>query len=197
LTRRRASPIYRRTTMALSDVTWRPPRLETDRLLLRGWEPGDAEAVFAYASDPEVTPFMAWDRHQSIDDAHAFLDGFVAAHYAEETADYCITLRDDPGVAIGGIGLYRRPHVTMELGYVLHRSAWGRGYVPEAGRRLIGHAFDTTDVARIYAAVFAENAKSRRAAEKMGLVFEGVLRSAASYRGRRWDEAIYAIVRDD
>ena len=182
--------------MSLSDVRWRPPRLETARLLLRGWEPTDVEAVFAYASDPEVTPFMSWDRHRSPADSWAFLDGFVAPHYAGEELDYCICLRGDPA-AIGGLGIYRRPHGTMELGYVLRRDAWGNGFVPEAGRRLIRHAFETTDVARIYAPIDARNAKSRRAAEKMGLALEGVLRSAVEYRGQRSDVAIYSILRDD
>jgi ribosomal-protein-alanine N-acetyltransferase len=184
--------------MALSDVTWRPPRLETDRLLLRGWEPTDVEAVYAYASDPEVTPFMAWDRHRALADSQTFLDVWVAEQYAGQELDYCMCLRSDPADALGGIGLYwrSRPHGTMELGYVLRRSAWGNGFVPEAGRRLIRHAFETTEVARIFAPIFAQNTKSRRAAEKMGLEFEGVMRSAALHRGLRWDEAIYAILRD-
>lgn len=185
--------------MPLADVAWRPPRLETDRLLLRGWEPSDADAVFAYASDPEVTPYMAWDAHRSPADAVAFLDGFVAERYAEQELDYCLCLRTDPASAIGGLGVYwrSRPHRSMQLGYVLRRDAWGRGFVPEAARRLIRHVFETTDAARIWAPIFAPNVRSRRAAEKMGLAFEGVLRSAVEYRGRRWDEAIYAIVRED
>jgi ribosomal-protein-alanine N-acetyltransferase len=183
--------------MGLADVAWRPPRLETERILLRGYEPSDAAAIFSYASDPEVTPFMAWERHQSPDEARAFLDGWVAEKYAARELDYCLCLRSDPATAIGGMGLYwrSREHGTMELGYVLRAAAWGQGLVPEAGRRLIRHAFETTGVERIYAPIFAENAKSRRAAEKMGLSFEGVLRSSARHRGRWWDQAIYAIVR--
>lgn len=52
-------------------------------------------------------------------------------------------------------------------------------------------------MARIYAPIFAENVKSRRAAEKMGLRFEGILRSSIEYRGIRRDEAMYAILRTD
>jgi RimJ/RimL family protein N-acetyltransferase len=47
-----------------------------------------------------------------------------------------------------------------------------------------------------FAPIFVANAKSRRAAEKMGLAFEGV-RSAAVHRGRRWDEVVSAILRTD
>ncbi len=185
--------------MALIDVTWRPSPLQTARLLLRGWEPTDVDAVFAYASDPEVTRFVAFPRAVTRDDSRAFLDGWVADHYRAQELDYCICAKDDPARPLGGIGVYRRSieHRTMELGYVLCRSAWGHGFVSEAGRHLVRHAFATTDVARIYAPIFAPNTKSRRAAEKMGLAFEGILRSASEYRGQRWDEAIYAVLRND
>jgi ribosomal-protein-alanine N-acetyltransferase len=185
--------------MGLSDVSWRPPVLETARLVLRGWEPRDVRAVFAYAADDEVTRFVAFPRARALDDSRAFLDGFVADHYRDGELDYCICDQRDPADALGGMGLYwrSRPHRVMEIGYVLRRSAWGNAFVPEAGRRLIAHAFATTDVERIYAPIFAPNAKSRRAAEKMGLAFEGVLRSAVEHNGRRWDQAIHAIVRGD
>ena len=50
----------------LADVAWRPPPLETERVLLRGWEDSDADAVFAYASDAEVARYMSWERHRTI-----------------------------------------------------------------------------------------------------------------------------------
>ena len=80
---------------------------------------------------------------------------------------------------------------------MLRRSAWGNGFIPEVGRRLIRKAFQTADAARIVAPIAAENERSRRAAEKMGLEFEGILRSLVQYRGRRFDIAIYTIVREE
>jgi ribosomal-protein-alanine N-acetyltransferase len=183
----------------LVDVAWRPPAIESQRLLLRGREPEDAEAIFRYASDPEVTPHMPWAPSQSLADVWDFLDGLTAHNYEQEELDYAIALRSAPELLIGGVGVFWQPrhHRVMELGYVLAKEHWGQGYVPEAARALIEFAFRTTPVERIYAPIFAENAKSRRAAEKMGLRFEGVLRSAVEFRGQRRDEAIYAIVRGE
>lgn len=185
--------------MSLSKVAFRPPRLETSRLILRGYEPADAEAIFAYGSDPEVARYMAWNQHGSIDDAKKFLDESVAPAYERGELEYAIALRGAPDRLIGGIGLLWRceTHMVMELGYVLAREHWGKGYVPEAGRALIDFAFRTTQVERIYAPIFTENVKSWRAATKMGLRLEGVLRSSLSLRGRRWDQAIYSILRTD
>ena len=183
----------------LAEVTFRPPRIETPRLLLRGWEPSDAEEVFAYASDPEVASYMSFPRHETIADAHSFLNTIVASNYQSGELDYAITEQGAPERIIGGIGAFWKPkdHQVMELGYVLARAHWGKGYVPEAARALIARAFSTTPVERIFAAIFSENQRSRRAAEKMGMRFEGELRSSLNLRGRRWDQAVYGILRSE
>ncbi|HEY4103614.1 MAG TPA: GNAT family N-acetyltransferase [Polyangiaceae bacterium] len=185
--------------MNLNEVGWRPPMLETERLVLRGYEPSDAAAIYAYASDPDVTPYMSFDRSRHIDDVHTFLHRRVAAEYQEQELTYALALRETPQIQIGGVGLYWRPriHRVMELGYILAKPQWGNGYVPEAAGALMRYAFRHTDVERIFAPIFADNQKSRRAAEKMGLKFEGIQRSALEYRGRRWDEAIYAVLRGE
>ena len=183
----------------LVDVAWRPPAIETERLLLRGREPEDAEAIFRYASDPEVTPYMAWEPSRSLEDVWDFLDGLTAHNYEQEELDYAIALRSTPQLVIGGVGVtwHPRKHRVMELGYVLDKAHWGQGMMPEAASALIEYAFRTTQVERIYAPIFAGNAKARRAAEKIGLTFEGVLRSSVEFRGERRDEAIYAILRGE
>ncbi len=193
----------RRTTArdaaALGSIAWRPPVLQSERLVLRGYELADAEAIFGYASDPETTRYMAWERHRSVADALTFLNRQVAENYRRRQLDYALCLADAPERAVGGVGVYVRSerHRVMELGYVLSRAHWGRGLVPEAARLLIDHAFATCDVERIYAPIFSENARSRRAAEKIGLSLDGVLRSALDFHGRRWDEAIYSVLRAD
>jgi ribosomal-protein-alanine N-acetyltransferase len=185
--------------MTLSDVRWRPPTLRTARLLLRGYEPSDATAIYAYASDPETTQYMAWDRHVSIDGAHEFLNDWVTPAYEQRQLEYALCLPQAPERVIGGVGarVISAAHRTMELGYILAREHWAQGLIPEAARAVLDHAFRTTDVERIAAPILAENARSRRAAEKMGLTLDGVLRSALELRGRRWDEAIYSILRGE
>jgi ribosomal-protein-alanine N-acetyltransferase len=183
----------------LSEVAFRPPVIQTERLLLRPWDPNDADAVYAYASDPEVARYMFWHRHESVADAHFFLNEIVAEGYDKGWFSYALCSLELPELAIGGVSLEWKPeeHQVMELGYVLARDHWGKGYVPEAARTLLGHAFSTTPVERVFAPIFSENVKSRRAAEKIGLTLEGVLRSSLSLRGRRWDQSIYSLLRSD
>lgn len=185
--------------MTLSAVTFRPPSIETHRLTLRGYEPHDAENIYTYASDPETTRFMSWDRAESQEDVHIFLNSVVAANYVRNELDYAVTLLGREECCIGGIGLYWRPleDRVMELGYVLCREYWGEGLILEAGRALLAHAFASTPVEKVFAPIFADNSKSRRLAEKLGLQLDGVLRSHVIVRGQRWDVASYSILRSE
>lgn len=186
--------------MPLRDVLYRPPSITTERLLLRGYEPSDEQAVYAYASDEETTRYMAWDRHETLDDTRAFLDGYAASAYRARLGEYALCPRERPEQVIGGIGLRSTSalHKTAELGYVLHRDHWGRGLVVEAARALLERAFTGGgQVERVFAPIMVENVRSRRVAEKLGFSLEGILRSAWYLRGRRWDEAHYALLRGE
>lgn len=183
----------------LAAEKFRPPVITTERLLLRGYEPSDEAYILAYSSDPETTRFMAWETARSIDDTRAFLNQVVVTSYQRQELDYALTSRFDRETVIGGLGLYWRPqeHQVMELGYILRKEFWGQGLMVEAARALMRHAFATTDVQHIFAPILAANAKSRRAAEKMGMKLDGVLRSQRRYRGERWDVAIYSLLRGE
>jgi ribosomal-protein-alanine N-acetyltransferase len=183
----------------LSRVSFRPPPIVTERLVLRGYEEADAPNIFRYGSDEETTQFMFWERSRTLDDTLAFLNGLIAPHYEQGELDYGITLKGDDKTVVGGMSAYWNPraHQVMELGYILRKDLWGQGLIVEAGRALIAHAFATTDVERIFAPIFAPNVKSRRAAEKMGMKLDGVLRSKQAVRGRRWDEAVYSRLRGE
>jgi len=181
----------------LSQISWRPPTLQSARLVLRGYEPSDAEAIFAYTSDVETTLHMAWDRHGSMRDTWTYLNGWVANGYARRQLYYAICLREQPERVIGGVGASAHGERSYQLGYVLGREHWGRGIVPEAATRLLDQLFRETDALRVFAPVYADNHKSRRVAAKLGMQLDGVLRSAVERHGQRKDEAVYSLLRDE
>jgi RimJ/RimL family protein N-acetyltransferase len=180
----------------LSQVSWRPPQLTAARVMLRGYERQDAEAIFTYASDVETTRHMAWDTHASVQDAYAFLDGWVADAYRNQQLDYAICLREQPQHVIGGIGVVADAQRNYQLGYILKREHWGSGLMLEAARLLLEHVFSATNAARVFAPIYADNPRSRGFAEKLGMQLEGVLRSSCERNGQRKDQAIYAVLRD-
>jgi ribosomal-protein-alanine N-acetyltransferase len=105
------------------------------------------------------------------------------------------------GVALlGGLTLSQiQRGVTQSgaLGYWMGERHAARGYMSDAVRTLISHAFDTLRLHRIEAACLPHNAASIRLLEKVGFNREGYARSYLCIDGRWQDHLLYAMVNDD
>ena len=191
--RREASPIHSRRSRAgnylrrLRNLPHRPPPLKmmrpmllppetivTDRLVLRLPKPSDDEAVFAYASDPEVTRYMDWARHTDIRDAEQHRQEILQKWKSGEEFTWRITMKpsDDP---IGAIACRVRGH-SVGLGFVVARDHWGNGYATEATRAIMAWAVSKETIYRVWATCDIGNLASARVLEKAGMTKEGVLR---------------------
>src|SRR5687767_12537717 len=102
-----------------------PPRIETERLVLRPLEMTDADDIYEYAQLPEATKYLIRDTHQSIDDSREFLQKALDWRTNAASAGWGLTLRDT-GKLIGTIGLhnYEAAHKCVEMGYVIHPLYW-------------------------------------------------------------------------
>ena len=150
-------------------------RLETERLLLRRPLREDVRAIFErYASDAEVTRYLSWRQHHSIEDTDVFL-GFSDGEWARwGCGPYLVFSRQD-GTLLGSTGLAFESRDVASTGYVFARDAWGRGYATESLHAMIGLARQC-GLARLYAICHVDHRASSRVMEKAGLVREGVLR---------------------
>jgi [ribosomal protein S5]-alanine N-acetyltransferase len=172
------------------------PEIETERLLLRRMRLDDAEAMFAYASDPEVTRYVPWDTHRSIEDSESFLTFAIEGYERGDFGGWGVVLKDS-GVFIGTCGLdagYAPEHARAELGYVLSREHWGKGLMPEAVRAVIRFGFGRIGLNRIEARCIAENTASARVMEKAGMTYEGTLREREFIKGAYRDMKLYSIL---
>jgi [ribosomal protein S5]-alanine N-acetyltransferase len=173
------------------------PELETERLLLCRMRLDDAEAMFAYASDPEVTCYVTWDTHCSIEDSRNFLRFATEGYERGDFGGWGVVLKDD-GAFVGTCGVdagYAPEHARAELGYVLSREHWGRGLMPEAVRAVIAFGFESMGLNRIQARCIAENIASTRVMEKAGMTYEGTLRESEFIKGAYRDMKLYSILR--
>ncbi|HEY3788011.1 MAG TPA: GNAT family protein [Urbifossiella sp.] len=166
---------------------WRPPLLETERLLIRPYEEADAKNLFPLVSNPNSTRFTLWEHHKSIEDTLFFVRDYALSRYAEGVPEpMAITLKQDSSSKpIGSLGCYwaSHPNQTMEIGYWLAEPFWGRGIIVEACRVLVGYSFSQLGPKRIQARVIEGNTASVRVLEKLGFHYEGTLRSAIQRRG--------------
>jgi len=154
--------------------------IETTRLVLRKPTGVDAEAVYTrYSSDTEVTKYVGWPRHQSIEQTKAFLDFSEAEWNRWPAGPYLIEGRGDRKL-LGGTGLaFETPRVAA-TGYVLARDAWGHGYATEVLAAVVVVARQL-GVQRLYALCHPSHQRSIRVLEKCGFVFEDLLSGFANF----------------
>ena len=148
-------------------------RLETARLVLRAPEPEDADAIFAYASDPKVTRFLSWPRHTSIDATKAFL-AHAAAEWARSPVGPLVIVARAGGEVIGSTGLGFDTPSRATTGYVLARPHWGKGFASEALAAVVELAA-REGVQQLDALCHVDHPASARVLERCGFTFEGVL----------------------
>ena len=140
--------------------------IETARLRLRRPQGPDADAIFQrYASDPEVTRYLAWPTHRSLEQTKAFLAFSDEAWRRWPAGPYLI--ENPAGELLGGTGFAFDDARTAQTGYVLARDAWGQGYATEALAALTALA-PTLGVRHLYATVHPDHRASIRVLEKCG-----------------------------
>ena len=172
--------------------------IETERLLLKDFEPGDFEAFYATSNDPEYRQYYA--EHET---SRAFwgdiFDRILSSSEAPKRTKYQLAVCLPNGELIGtcGVRIEVVEHQQASFGCAIARPYWGRGYAYEASRRIIGYGFDSLPVQRVYAETISENTRARALAERLGMRLEGQLRQHKYFRGRWWDTAIYAVLREE
>jgi RimJ/RimL family protein N-acetyltransferase len=134
----------------------------------------DADDIHEYASDPEVTRYMEWRTHTSASQTIEFLKACEMRWQSGE--EFCWVIMAKPASrAVGTIACRVRGHM-VDIGYVLNRKVWRRGYATEAARAVSEWTMSLPGVYRVWATCDAENLASARVLEKIGLSLEGRLR---------------------
>ena len=154
----------------------RPPEhLDTLRLSLRPPVLEDAGWIFgSYAQDPDVTRYLVWQPHRNIEETLAYLRRCLSAWEGGSAFPWVITRKGD-GQPIGMIEIRRDEH-KADIGYVLSKAEWGRGYMSEAAEEIVSWALGQSQLYRVWAVCDVENLASARVLEKAGMEREGVLR---------------------
>jgi RimJ/RimL family protein N-acetyltransferase len=142
--------------------------LETDRLTLRMLRASDFDAYAEMCAAPEVMRYigdgqpaarpMAW-RGLATMIGHWSLRGY-GTWAAEERSS---------GVLAGRIGFWNpEGWPGFELGWMLRRSFWGRGYATEGARRALQYAFTELQQPQVISLIHPKNAASIRVAQRLG-----------------------------
>lgn len=143
--------------------------LETHNLILRPWRIDDAEALYKYASDPEVGPRAGWAPHQNVEESLTIIEVLFSREYM-----WAITLRgsDEP---IGCVGYLPSDMSNLsiqadeaEVGYWVARPFWNRGICTEALREIVRYCFEEKHFSALWGDCFLDNPASTKVMEHVG-----------------------------
>jgi RimJ/RimL family protein N-acetyltransferase len=177
---------------------FRPERpLETARLTLRPFAPGDFDDLYAYHSRPDVARYLHWearDRTQ-VREALARQCDEIALIAEGDWLTFAVVWRE-AGKVIGeaGLELISLGSRQGEIGFVFHPDYQGRGLATEAAEALLWLGFDTIGWHRITGSCDARNHRSARLMERVGMRQEARFVHSQIVKGEWADELVYAIL---
>ena len=175
-------------------------RLETQRLILRRFRLDDAEAMYKnWASDSEVTKFLTWPTHPSVNITKVLLDSWVASYEKMDNYQWAIVPKDNGDEPIGSIAAVQVKDDLgiIHIGYCMGRAWWHQGIMSEALKALIDFFFDQVDANRVEARHDPRNPHSGMVMKKCGMRYEGTMRSADRNNQGICDACWYGILKSD
>ena len=173
--------------------------IETERLLLRRFTVDDAQEFFQnVTSDLEVNRFLTWQLHETVEDTKTLLSEWTKRYESPERYCWAIVLKETGQI----VGTIAAPTVknrieTVEVTYCIGSKWWGQGIVPEALKNVMKYFFEEIQANRIEAGFDANNPKSGRVMEKVGMKKEGFMRQAGRNNQGLFDLIMYAILKED
>jgi len=157
--------------------------MQTVRLRLAPYVPGDAEEALVINGDEEVMRFLGGVQHRTPEEMHTFLTWVhdKYASYRESGLPYgAWAVRELDGGALVGTALLKpmpdadgEDTPSIEVGWHLARAAWGKGYATEFGRALVARAFAELDIKTLNAVVPPGNVRSEAVARRLGFTHIG------------------------
>jgi RimJ/RimL family protein N-acetyltransferase len=149
------------------------PELRTERLLMRGWRDSDLDAWAAIAADAEVMRWVGSPEGMDREESWRHL-AYLAGHWVLRGFGPWAVEERDTGELVGRVGLLcPEGWPGLEVGWLVTRSHWGRGYAVEAARASMDWARAELGAGHLISLIADENERSARVAEKLGMALEG------------------------
>ena len=170
--------------------------LETSRLILRKFQEGDGDFMYKnWASDPEVTKYLTWPTHPSVEISRKINASWVESYGKPDYYQWAIVPKElgEPIGSIAVVDMFEKAE-SMEVGYALSRNHWGQGIMTEAFEAVICYLFEEVGVQRVSSRHDPNNPASGAVMRKCGLTYEGTLRQSDWNNQGICDAAHYSIL---
>lgn len=166
-------------------------------LTLRPPVASDAEALFALASDPEVTRWFSWGPYTTVDEPAAYIERAAERRRNGVQLDLLVVHADAGPIGITGLSEFSARDLRAMVGTWFGRDWWGTGANTESKALMFHLAFRHCGLVRLGAYSDVANERSKRALIKVGLRHEGVLRGWHRHGDVQKDVNVHGMLVED
>lgn len=163
---------------------------ETERMKIRRFTMDDRDLAGVFLKDPEV--MYAWEHGFSDDEVSEWLRKNLS-RYAERGYGWLCADDKRTGENVGAMGLLYNESINgaagWELGYIVNKKFWGKGYAAEGAAGCIKHAFEVIGAEKVFSQMRVNNQSSRAVAEKIGMKHIGTY--DREYMGKTMPHHVY------
>jgi RimJ/RimL family protein N-acetyltransferase len=151
--------------------------LETARLRIRELTPADAPFILALLNDPSFIQNIGDRNVRTLDDARRYIEAGPMASYARHGFGLCLVELMDGGEPIGICGVLKREELPEpDIGFAFLPAYRSQGYAMESAAAVLAYARKSLRLGRVLAIVNPSNDASIRLLQKLGFVFEHMVR---------------------
>ena len=160
-----------------------PVILETERLILRNYKETDIDDYYEYVSQKEVGPRCGWepksDRLQALERLKLESQKPLQFAIVEKASNKVIGSIELMDTKYDRYPTEKADKQTKELGFLLSKNFWGKGYMTEAAKSVLNFAFNQLNINTLYVCHAEANTQSGRVQEKLGFK---VINKTPNYR---------------
>lgn len=172
--------------------------LETARLKLIPISLEHKYELFKVYNDEKTTHFVPRTTHQTLSETERLINSLIDQMVENKAIVYSIINKSEQYI-IGTAGLYtlNLEHKRASVGAVIHSNYWSKGYVTETLKKLINIGFNKLELIRIEGMCMHTNKASEKVMRKLGMTYEGTLRSDVFVKGKSYDSKVYSILKTE
>lgn len=185
-------------------MNFSPPRLETDRLLLRMATREDVPGILAYYRENRdfLTPFepARCAEFYTVGFWREQVDKAQFEFSYDQSLKLCLFKKQAPNAVIGKINFHqiqRGVAYACVLGYSLSAQNQGQGYMTEALRCVLDYMFTVQHMHRVGANYMPRNQRSGNVLRRLGFVVEGYARDYLLIAGQWEDHILTSLTNPD
>ncbi len=168
---------------------------ESERVFLRPYTQADFAALHKTVSDKET--MYAWGQGFSKKQSQEWLDKQLA-HYQQYGFGIWAIIEKQSGAIIGNAGLNHteislkgKTQKIVEIGYLLHRNFWGKGYGSEVARMCVKYGFETLGLEEVYCLIKEDNKASIKVAKMLEMELIG--KHIKNYKGKELPHCVFRL----